>query len=170
VKYLEHLGIEANQKNIKTMLKVVPFRDCAITPAWEASGEVATAFYIYPTTKDISKLLLNKEEQKAEKKDELPKISLPPIKKICERTVVHETKSVIPKLSIENIKTRYLYPFSIDSKSLYDRVVAGLKELGNNIDLVKSTAMELPVHCLFPNEKEIKEELQKPITVCSFVK
>jgi hypothetical protein len=169
VKYLEHLGIEANQKNIRTMLNVVPFRDCTIAPAWEATGEVATAFYIYPDTKNIPKLPLKEGEDK--KKEELVKISLPPIKERYKRTEeVHETKSKVPKLTIDNIKTRYLYPLSIDSESLCNRVVAGLKKLGNNIDLVKSTAMELPSHCLLPNEKEIKEELQRPITVCSFVR
>ena len=135
VKYLEHLGIEANIKNIKTIVGMAPLKKCFIAPVWESSGEVASAVNVYPSGKNpISKAEGNSFDASEEKsppnksssymKDlNSSKNMLPPIaRKYIESNRMEDNieyeKSGIPKLTINGIKKRYLYPFSVDSNFL----------------------------------------------------
>lgn len=177
VKCLEHLGVEASQRNVKEVLQKTPLKDRLVLPAHEGSAESAIAFDIFPSVKDCSKKLphsgKSKDEEKGREKKSVKEIrtKLPQINeryiesKYKKAKEASEITTGMIKLTIENIKKRYLYPFGVDSKSLLNAIVIKLKELGNNVDLVKSTAMELPSNCIAANKKEIVAELQKPITV-----
>ena len=94
-----------------------------------------------------------KEEKKTEPKEGYLKDS-------------YYNSSGIPKLVVETIRKRYIYPFSIDSKCSYLLcLVVRLKELGKNMDLVNTTALQLPLDCIPSNAEKIMEELQRPMTV-----
>ena len=83
-----------------------------------------------------------------------------------ERKIEPKEISGIPKLTIEVIRKRYLYPFSINSIScLLSMIVTKLKQLGKNIDLVNTKAMQLPLDSLPSNAEQMMAELQKPVTV-----
>lgn len=120
VKYLEYLGIEPTKKNITIILAMAPFKECRITPGWESSGDVASTFNIYPPSKVKKTQSVFKESNRYEK---FPEYELPPIKeKKPTKIETSEDKKVeqgessgIPKLTIEVIRKRYLYPFSINS-------------------------------------------------------
>ena len=172
VKYLEHLGIEPSQNNREIILKMAPFKDCLITPAWESSGELASAFNIYPAWKTEIQHKRNQTEIQQSKYIKELKSTLPEITKKYtkrKRIEISETleKSGIPKLTIETIKKRYIYPFTIDSINCFLLlIVVKLKELGNNIDLVNTVSMELSIDCLNgDNLKNIQTELESPIKV-----
>jgi len=112
IKYLEYLGIEPTKKNIRTILTMAPFKECHITPGWESSEEVPSAFLIYPP----KRLRIHQTVTEA-KGDENKK--LPPIKeKVCMKaqgTKGEQEGMGVPKLTVDVIRRRYLYPFSIDS-------------------------------------------------------
>jgi len=117
---------------------MAPFKECKITPGWETSGyfqrkhlkkyrEVASTFNIYPAPKSA---LMKKAQALAEAKAVARKV--PALQKTMMKpkilqekkkpTAQDEVKKIdvkessgVPKLTIEVIRKRYLYPFSIDS-------------------------------------------------------
>ena len=97
-------------------MATAPFKDCLITPSWHASGDVASAFNIYPSPKTfLRKRPISLSHDFSQLKHKKSK-KLPPIKEIRnEKISVQIEKCGIPKLSIETIRKRYLYPFGIDS-------------------------------------------------------
>jgi len=138
VKYLECLGIEATPKNISNILTLAPFKNCLIVPTWETSDEVASTFIIYPNYKKSytkketprnklpsikdTKNATAKEpeagkEQKKESKKEQKKEEKKEIKKEVKKGLKKEEKrSEGNKMSVEEIRKKYLYPFGIDSR------------------------------------------------------
>jgi len=129
VKYLEHLGIEATRKNIRIILAMAPFKECKITPGWEGSNEVPSAFHIYPslgkklTTKDQQEMTA-KRNMTGAKTARIDKRVLPILqiqRKKEEKKFEVKDGSGIPKLTLEVIRKKYLYPFCIDSKPLLNQ-------------------------------------------------
>lgn len=122
VKYLEHLGIESTQKNIGIILCMAPFKDCRVTPAWESSSEVPSAFHIYPAQgKKVGKGGYEAKSVRCVSgavTARASKRSLPALKtqrKKEENKFEVKDSSGIPKLTLEVIRKKYLYPFCIDS-------------------------------------------------------
>eukprot|EP00826_Nyctotherus_ovalis_P007146 TRINITY_DN11761_c0_g3_i2.p2 TRINITY_DN11761_c0_g3~~TRINITY_DN11761_c0_g3_i2.p2 ORF type:complete len:223 (-),score=47.15 TRINITY_DN11761_c0_g3_i2:1103-1771(-) len=126
VKYLEHLGIESTQKNIGIILSMAPFKDCRVAPAWESSSDVPSAFHIYPAQgkkADKQKLQVKSARNwSGAMTARVPKRVLPVLKSLRKTQRKREENefevkdsSGIPKLTLEVIRKKYLYPFCIDS-------------------------------------------------------
>ena len=97
---------------------MAPFRECRITPGWESSGDVASTFNIYPSLakKPIIKTKTGAKTARGTERT-LTHLSELKIKRQAEEKKFEvKDSSGIPKLTIEVIRKRYLYPFSINSK------------------------------------------------------
>lgn len=122
VKYLEYLGIEPTKKNAAILLATAPFKECRITPGWEATEEAPSSFVVYPPTR--KRVAQAAQCSKKPSKQELPPIREKPAIKVAAFTpsITNTDKGEqeglgIPKLTVDVIRKRYLYPFSIDSKA-----------------------------------------------------
>ena len=152
------------------------------------NSEVASTFNIYPASKNVPlkkaaaapvpKISTN--QQPPMQSSLLPSALDKPEQKsqLMEDYKKGEAKEAggIPKLTIEVIRKRYLYPFSIDSnitflntilntRNNHNELVTRLKQLGKNLDLVNTKAMQLPLDLLPANAEPMMNELQKPIMV-----
>eukprot|EP00826_Nyctotherus_ovalis_P042367 TRINITY_DN4349_c0_g1_i3.p2 TRINITY_DN4349_c0_g1~~TRINITY_DN4349_c0_g1_i3.p2 ORF type:complete len:171 (-),score=27.47 TRINITY_DN4349_c0_g1_i3:166-678(-) len=113
VKYLEYLGIEPTKKNAAILLATAPFKECRITPGWENTEEAPSSFVVYPP---IRKRTV--QAVQSSKKPSLPPIQEKPVAKMAIDNDKGEQEGLgIPKLTVDVIRKRYLYPFSIDSKN-----------------------------------------------------
>ncbi|CAD8208115.1 unnamed protein product [Paramecium pentaurelia] len=139
-KYLESLGIEANQKNIQMILKNYPLNRCEITGGWNTSGLYADTINIVVRQKkknievalgqkdkdvldevqkeqDLKKITLKKNEQEQDPQLTQQQIALQQKNEVEQQKELlekEEEKKIKFKLdfSLEEIKHKYLFPFN----------------------------------------------------------
>ncbi|CAD8207060.1 unnamed protein product [Paramecium octaurelia] len=139
-KYLESLGIEANQKNIQMILKNYPLNRCEITGGWNTSGLYADTINIVVRQKkknieipqgqkdkdvldevqkeqDLKKITIKKSEQEQDQQLTQQQLALQQKNEVEQQKELlerEEEKKIKFKLdfSIEQIKYKYLFPFN----------------------------------------------------------
>ncbi|CAD8194163.1 unnamed protein product [Paramecium octaurelia] len=139
-KYLESLGIEANQKNIQMILKNYPLNRCEITGGWNTSGLYADTINIVVRQKkknievalgqkdkdvldevqkeqDLKKITIKKGEQEQDPQLTQQQIALQQKNEVEQQKELlekEEEKKIKFKLdfSLEEIKHKYLFPFN----------------------------------------------------------
>jgi hypothetical protein len=92
---------------------MAPFKECRITPGWEPAEEAPSAFVIYPPSRVKTHPTVT--EPKVNEKTKLPPIK-DKVHRRAEETKGEQEGIGIPNLTIDVMRKRYLYPFSIDSK------------------------------------------------------
>ncbi|CAD8120214.1 unnamed protein product [Paramecium sonneborni] len=139
-KYLESLGIEANQKNIQMILKNYPLNRCEITGGWNTSGLYADTINIVVRQKkknieipqgqkdkdvldevqkeqDLKKITIKKNEQEQDQQLTQQQLALQQKNEVEQQKELlekEEEKKIKFKLdfNIEEIKRKYLFPFN----------------------------------------------------------